>query len=133
MTASEKIEVEILRSELGRARGLGAAHAGPRHWWAQRLTAVALVPLSLWFIASVIRLEGASRADIIAWLHWPVALVLMLCLVVASFWHLEHGLRVVIEDYVHGNPTRVTLLLLQRGLCFVLALFCIIAVLRLGL
>lgn len=128
-----RVQVEILRSQLGRVRGLGSAHAGVGHWWAQRLTAIALVPLSLWFIASAVRLEGASRADVVTWLHGPVPLVLMLCLIVATFWHMELGLRVVIEDYVHGHVSRVALLLFQRGLCIVLALFCTIAALRLGL
>ncbi len=97
------VQVDILRSQLGRVRGLGAARAGSGHWWMQRLTSIALVPLTLWFICAVIRLEGASRADVAAWLHAPVPLVLMLCLIVATFWHLELGLRVVIEDYVHRD------------------------------
>ncbi|MBV8457132.1 MAG: hypothetical protein JO122_11025 [Acetobacteraceae bacterium] len=84
-------DVEILRSQLGRVRGLGAARAGSGTWWVERLTGIALIPLSLWFIASAIRLEGATRADVIAWLHAPVPLVLMLCLIIATFWHMEMG------------------------------------------
>ncbi len=133
VTGKQPVQVEILRSQLGRARGLGSAHAGSGHWWAQRLTALALVPLSLWFIASAMRLEGANRAGMIAWLREPVSLVLMLCLIVATFWHMELGLRVVIEDYVHGEGSRFTLLLLSRGICIVAALFCFISALRLGL
>ncbi|HEY6432809.1 MAG TPA: succinate dehydrogenase, hydrophobic membrane anchor protein [Acetobacteraceae bacterium] len=127
------MRVDILRSQLGRARGLGSARAGSGHWWRQRLTALALVPLTLWFICAAIRLEGAGRADVVAWLHSPVPLVLMLCLIVATFLHLELGLRVVIEDYVHRDPTRMVLLLGQRALCILLAVFCIIAALELGL
>lgn len=134
MAASGKTaQVDILRSQLGRVRGLGSARSGSGHWWAQRLTALALVPLSLWFIASVLRLQGVDRAGMIAWLHAPVPLVLMLCLIVATFWHMELGLRVVIEDYIQRDAVRVPLLLFQRGLCIVLALFCLIAALRLGL
>jgi succinate dehydrogenase / fumarate reductase, membrane anchor subunit len=114
-------------------RGLGAAHAGAGHWWSQRLSALALVPLTLWFICAAIRLEGASRADIVTWLHAPVPLVLMLCLIAATFRHLELGLRVVIEDYVHQNPERLVLLLGQRVICILLALFCFAATLELGL
>jgi succinate dehydrogenase / fumarate reductase membrane anchor subunit len=127
------LRVDVLRSELGRARGLGSAHAGAKAWWAERLTAIALVPLTLWFIASAIRLEGATRAEMAAWLHAPVPLVLVLCLIVATFWHMELGLRAVIEDYVHDDVMRTTLLLAQRGLCIVSALFGIVAALHLGL
>ncbi|MDQ2803260.1 MAG: succinate dehydrogenase, hydrophobic membrane anchor protein [Pseudomonadota bacterium] len=126
-------EVDIRRSQLGRVRGLGAAHAGSGHWWAQRVTSLALAPLALWFIASVIRLEGANRADMVAWLHEPVPLVLVLCLIVAMFWHMDLGLRVVIEDYVHREPAHLALLLIQRGMCVVAAIFCLVAALRLGL
>ncbi|MGH7213046.1 MAG: succinate dehydrogenase, hydrophobic membrane anchor protein, partial [Acetobacteraceae bacterium] len=114
-------------------RGLGSARSGSGAWWAARLTAIALVPLSLWFIASVISLEGTSRAGMIAWLHAPVPLVLLLCLIVATFWHMELGLRVVVEDYVHRDAVRIAMLLFQRGLCIVAALLCILAALRLGL
>jgi succinate dehydrogenase / fumarate reductase, membrane anchor subunit len=129
----KSLDVEILRSQLGRVRGLGAARAGSGTWWVERLTGIALIPLSLWFIASAIRLEGATRADVIAWLHAPVPLVLMLCLIIATFWHMEMGLRASIEDYVHNEVARVASLLFIRGLSIVTALFCFIAALRLGL
>ncbi len=125
--------VVILRSPLKRVRGLGSAHSGSGAWWAERLTSIALVPLTLWFVASVIGLEGASRVGMIAWLHAPVPLVLILCLIVATFWHMELGLHVVIDDYIHDVAIRIALLLFQRVLCLVAALFCVTAVLRLGL
>ncbi len=131
--AEKSLNVDILRSQLGRVRGLGAARAGSGAWWIERLTGIALIPLSLWFIGSAMRLEGANRADVIAWLHAPVPLVLMLCLIVATFWHMEVGLRAVIEDYVHHEAARMASLLFIRGLCIVLALFCLVAALRMGL
>jgi succinate dehydrogenase / fumarate reductase membrane anchor subunit len=131
--AGKTVQVDILRSQLGRARGLGSARAGSGHWWSMRLTSIALVPLTLWFICAAIRLEGASRADVSAWMHAPIPLALMLCLIVATFWHLELGLRVVIEDYVHQEPWRMALLLGQRALCILLGLFCVIAILEIGL
>ncbi len=134
MTPPDKpLHVDVLRSQLKRARGLGWARSGSGAWWAERLTAIALVPLTLWFIASVIRLEGTTRAGMIAWLHAPVPLALILCLVVATFWHMALGLRVVIDDYVHNDAVRIATLLFQRGVCIVAALLCIIAALRLGL
>ena len=133
VSSRRTLQIEVMRSELGRARGLGSARRGSKAWLAERLTALALVPLSLWFVASVVRLEGATRADMVAWLHHPVALVLMLCLIVSMFWHMELGLRVVVEDYVHSNLLRIPMLVLQRGVCIVAAVLCIIAALRLGL
>lgn len=97
------------------------------------MTALALVPLTLWFICGAIRMEGVRRADVAAWLHRPLPLVLMLCLIVTTFWHLSLGLQVVIEDYVASDPMRLVLLLLQRAAAIVLALFCILAALGLGL
>lgn len=125
--------VAVLRSQLKRARGLGSARSGSGAWWAERLTSIALVPLSLWFIVSVISLEGTTRAGMIAWLHAPVSLVLILCLVVATFWHMAQGLRVVIDDYVHNDAARIAMLLFSGGVCIVAALLCIVAALRLGL
>ncbi len=125
--------VDIMRSQLKLARGLGSAGSGSGAWMAERVTAIALVPLTIWFIASVISLEGTTRAGMIDWLHAPMPLALLLSLIVATFWHMELGLRVVVEDYVHDDAIRIAMLLLQRGLCIVAALLCIIAALRLGL
>ena len=92
-----------LRTPLGRVRGLGSAKEGTAHWWAQRLTAIALVPLVLWFAVSLIVLAGADHATVAAWLRDPVAAVLMLLLILAGFHHAQLGMQVVIEDYVHSE------------------------------
>jgi succinate dehydrogenase / fumarate reductase membrane anchor subunit len=126
-------QVVIRRSQLGRARGLGSARAGSAHWWVQRVTALALVPLSLWFIANMMRMEGSGAETVARWLHAPVSLVLLLCLIIASFWHMALGLCVVIEDYVHRESARLALVLAVRGGSVVLALLCTVAALRLGL
>jgi succinate dehydrogenase / fumarate reductase membrane anchor subunit len=125
--------IDLLRSPLGRARGLGSARAGSHHWWAQRLTAIALVPLTLWFIFSVIHLSGASHQAVIDWMSAPLTLVLMLVLIVATFHHLQLGLQVVIEDYVHNEAAKLTSVLLIKAACALLALVCIICVLKIGL
>ncbi len=129
---SKTPHVDVLRSPLGRVRGLGSAHAGSAHWWAQRLTALALVPLSLWFIFSVIHFSGASRADLHIWLSAPVSLVMMLALVAITFHHLQLGLQVVIEDYVHQDAAKMTTLVLTKTLCWFLALVCVVSVLKIG-
>jgi succinate dehydrogenase / fumarate reductase membrane anchor subunit len=125
--------IDIRRSPLGRARGLGSARAGATHWWMQRLTSLALVPLTLWFLCAMIGMLGASRDDVVFWMSGPLPIVLMIALVIATFHHLQAGLQVVIEDYVHDDRLRIGSILLVKGLSLLLALACIISVLRLGL
>ena len=125
--------IHIMRSELGRARGLGAAKAGLQHWWAQRLTAVALLPLSLYFVVSVMLLAGDTRAEVVAFLAAPWNTVLYLCLIVALFYHLSLGLQVVIEDYVHSEAKRMGSIITVKAMIFVCALACIVSVLKLAL
>ena len=118
---------------LGRVRGLGSARDGTRHWWAQRLTAAALVPLSIWFVASLIFLTGADHATVTAWLGSPVVAVLMVLLIVALFHHAQLGLQVVIEDYVHTEWLKLGLVVLGKLAAFTLAAFSVFAVLRMAL
>jgi succinate dehydrogenase / fumarate reductase membrane anchor subunit len=94
---------------------------------------VALVPLTLWFIWSVLHLTGASQVDVADWLASPVRLALMLALIAATFHHLQLGLQVVIEDYVIHDGVKLALVLAMKGLCIVLALICAISALALGL
>ena len=124
---------EIMRSPHGLARGLGTARAGARDWWVLRLTSLALVPLSLWFICAVIRLIGATRDDVVSWMAGPLPVVLLIALVVATFHHLQAGLQVVLEDYVTNDALRIGSALLIKGAALLLALACIVSVLRLGL
>lgn len=125
--------VDIMRSPLGRARGLGSARGGAAHWWTQRLTSLALVPLTLWFVCAVVRMIGATRDDVVFWMAGPLPIVLMIALVIATFHHMQAGLQVVIEDYVPNDALRIGSILLVKGVSVLLALACIIAVLRLGL
>jgi len=111
-----------MRSVLGRVRGLGSAKEGVAHWWAQRLTAVALVPLCLWFVASVVALIGAPYPVFVAWVRNPVEAVLLVLLLLATFHHAQLGLQVVIEDYVHHEPTKLASLLLVKGAALLLGL-----------
>ena len=124
--------VDIMRSPLGRARGLGSARAGSAHWWAQRLTSIALVPLTLWFIVSAIGLEGANRADVGAWLRHPLPMAAAIALVIATFYHLQLGVQVIIEDYVHQDALRMASVLALKGVAFLVAVACIMSILHLG-
>ncbi len=117
-----------LRSPLGRALGLGSAKEGVEHWWLQRLTAVALVPLSLWFAAVVIRLVGADRDTVQAWIGHPLPAILLALLLIATFYHMALGLQVVIEDYVAAPLARLGLIVILRLACFALAVAGIFAV-----
>jgi succinate dehydrogenase / fumarate reductase, membrane anchor subunit len=118
-----------LRSDLGRARGLGSAKEGVRHWWAQRVTAIALVPLSLWFVAGIVFLIDVDRATAIQWLGSPVTLGLMSLFLIALVYHAVLGLQVVIEDYIHSHAVKLTLLVLIQFAGFALAAAGIIAML----
>jgi succinate dehydrogenase / fumarate reductase membrane anchor subunit len=122
-----------MRSPLGRAIGLGSAKEGVRHWWAQRLSAIALVPLALWFVVVVIELAGADRALLIDWIRHPVPAVLMALLLVATFYHGALGMQVVIEDYVENEALRLGLLIVMKLAAIVLAALGIFAVLKLSL
>ena len=122
-----------LRSPLSRAIGLGSAKEGVAHWWGQRISAIALVPLVLWFVVAVIELAGADRAAIVAWLHHPVPAVMMILLLITMFYHSQLGLQVVIEDYVSCESARFVLLIANRFLSIVLAVVGIYAVLKISL
>jgi succinate dehydrogenase / fumarate reductase membrane anchor subunit len=115
---------------LARARGLGSAKQGLRHWWAQRVSAVALVPLTLWFVYSVVHLTGADQARVHAWLSRPATAILMSLFIVATFYHLALGVQVVIEDYVHREGVKLTTMLLVKGLIVLTAAAALFAVLR---
>ena len=125
--------VDIMRSQLGRARGLGSAKSGLHHWIGQRLTAVALVPLTLWFVFSVFSLEGANHAAMLNWMHSPLHLVLLLALIVATFHHMQLGLQTVIEDYIHGDSCRIAVLVAMKGITALLALTAVVSALKMGL
>jgi succinate dehydrogenase / fumarate reductase, membrane anchor subunit len=122
-----------MRSPLGRAIGLGSAKEGVEHWWRQRVTALALVPLTLWFVIAVIGLVGADHAVFVAWVRSPMPAVLLVLLLVATFYHTALGLQVVIEDYIHGEITRLATLLVMRFLCIIFAVRGIFAVLKMAL
>ncbi len=120
-----------LRSPLGRAIGLGPAKRGPRHWLAQRVTAVALVPLTLWFVASIIAYAGSDYTVFIAWLRTPFAAGGMILLLICLFYHAALGLQVVIEDYVHSGAKFAGLIAVQLC-CYGLAVVGIIATLSIA-
>lgn len=121
------------RTALGKVRGLGSAKDGTHHWWVQRLTSVALVPLTLWFVASVVSLVGADHATVAAWVASPVAAVLLVLLIAVTFHHAQLGLQVVIEDYVHTEALKIAGIILVKFAAAVLGLASILAVVKVAL
>lgn len=122
-----------LRTPVGRARGLGAAKDGVHHWWVQRVSAVALIPLSLWFVASVVGLVGADHAAVSAWLANPIVAVLTVLLIAAALYHAQLGMQVVYEDYVHAHWLKVTADVATKLAALALGVATIFAVLKIAL
>lgn len=121
-----------LQTPLGRVRGLGSARGGTHHWWGQRLTSLALLPLTIWFALSAVGLAGASHAQALAFIAAPLNAVLMIATLLLSFHHTNAGLQVVIEDYVRSPGMRVAALLAVKAVCGLLAIASVFAVLRIA-
>ena len=119
-----------LRTPLAKARGLGSAKDGTHHFWLQRLTAVALIPLTVWFALSIASLATAGQAEVLAWMKSPLSAILVLSFIMAGFWHMKLGLQVVIEDYVHTESTKITCLILNNLIAIFLALAAFLSVLK---
>ncbi len=119
------------RTPLARAAGLGPAKHGAGHWWRERVSAIALVPLTLWFVASIIAHSSSDYAGFVAWLRMTPVTLLMVLLLAFLFYHMALGLQVVIEDYVHSAAKLPALILLHLG-CFALAAAGILATLRIA-
>lgn len=119
-----------LRSPLGRVRGLGSAKSGTEHFWAQRVTAVALIPLTLWFVYSILALGSGDHAAASAWMRSPVNAVLLLLLVCATFHHMQLGLQVVIEDYIHAEGLKISSLVIVKGASLLLGVASVFAILK---
>lgn len=100
-----------LQTPLGRVLGSGSAKEGVDHWWWQRVTAVALVPLGIWFVIAVISLVGAGYAEARAWAAAPINMVLLIAFTGSLLHHAQLGLQVVIEDYVHNEAWKLAGLL----------------------
>ena len=101
-----------LRSPLGRVLGSGSAKEGVHHWWSQRLTSVALVPLTIWFVISLLSLPSFEHVTVVSWIAQSWTSLLLILFILVATWHSQLGWRVVIEDYVHGGAKTITLVLI---------------------
>lgn len=119
-----------LRSPLGRVLGMGAAKEGVHQWWHQRLTSIALVPLSIWFVISLLALPGYDHATLAAWMSHSMTALLLALFVLVSAWHSQLGVQVVIEDYVHAPGSKTLLLVLSSFAHVLLGAAGLLAVLK---
>lgn len=121
-----------LRSPLNRARGLGSAKSGVHHFWMQRLTAVALIPLVIWFAVSLVMLSGADYGMARAWLGSPFVMVLLILTICIGLYHGQLGMQVVIEDYVHNEGVKLALIVAVKFIAVFFGLAAIVASMRIG-
>ena len=121
------------RTPLARVEGLGTARSGVQHFWRQRITAAALIPLSIWFAVAMLGLAGADRATALAYLHEPVHAVLMILFILAALMHMVLGIQVVIEDYVPKEGQKIALLLLNRAFAWAVGAACLFAIFRIAI
>ena len=122
-----------LRNPLQRVRGLGSAKSGTHHWIIQRLTAVGLLPLTAWFLYSVVGLVGGEYADARTFVAQPWNAGLLAMFVLLLFYHAKLGIQVVIEDYVHTRGVEVALHLINIFACLLAALVAVFAIVRIAL
>ena len=119
-----------LRTPLAKARGLGSAKDGTHHFWVQRLTAVALIPLTVWLALSLASIATAGQAEVVAWMKSPLSAILMVSFIMAGFWHMKLGLQVVIEDYMHAESIKIACLIFNNLITIFLALTASLSVLK---
>ncbi|MGF7158573.1 succinate dehydrogenase / fumarate reductase membrane anchor subunit [Rhodoligotrophos appendicifer] len=117
-----------IKTPLARARGLGAAHGGTGHWIRQRVTAVSNIPLVLFLILTIAMNIGATHAEMIAWISQPLVALLLIACVLSITYHMRLGMQVVIEDYVHGEGWKISLLLANTFYTLAIALICSYAI-----
>ena len=108
------------RTPIGTVRGLGSARSGTGHWWSQRMSALALIPLSIWFAVSVLSMQHADYMTVIVWMHTPWVAVLLSLFLVTLLYHAYLGVQVVIEDYVHTGWLKLAVLLSMKAACILL-------------
>ena len=125
--------MDSYRTPLGRARGLGSAKHGAGHWVSERVSAIALVPLTIWAIYGVLRLAAGDYGFAVHWVQSPLNATLAVTTLAISFWHMHAGLRVVVEDYIHKTLTKTALLLLNLFICGLAGALAIFSILKVAL
>ncbi len=119
-----------MQSDLGHVRGLGSAKSGSSHWWTQRVTAVANLPLGIWFIISILSGHTADYDAVRDWLSSYFHSTMMILMIISVSVHFTHGLQVVIEDYVHNRKAEIVSLFLIKAVAAFLSVAAIVSVMR---
>ena len=120
------------KTPLGQVLGLGSAKSGTEHWWAQRVTAIAGIPLVIFLIGFIVMHVGSSRVEVVASVKNPLVAILLALTVVNLIWHMRLGLQVVIEDYVHGHGTKIAALLLNTFFTVAMGAAALYAILKMS-
>ena len=120
------------KTPLGRVLGLGSAKAGTEHWWVQRMTAVAGIPLTIFLIGFILTHIGATRAEMLASLRNPIIAILLALTVINMLWHMRLGMQVIIEDYVHSARNKLAALLLNAFFTVALGVAALFAILKMS-
>jgi len=121
-----------MKTPLAKVHGLGSAKDGTHHWWVQRLTALANIPLVIFMVVSFVGNAGKGHAEWVAWLKQPLVSVLVILFVANFVYHMRLGLQVVVEDYVHDKGTKVATMVLITFACVLIAALSIFSVLRIA-
>lgn len=122
-----------MRTPLARVRGLGSAKKGTEHFWLQRVTALANIPLTLFLVVSLVVHAGSDFATMQAYLASPIVSIVMVLLIISAVWHMRLGLQVVIEDYVHGHGTKLLAIIMNNFIALFVAVSCLMAILKIAL
>jgi succinate dehydrogenase / fumarate reductase, membrane anchor subunit len=122
-----------MRTPLSRVRGLGSAKSGTEHWWLQRVTAIANIPLVLFMLVFVVTHLGASRAELVASVHHPIIAILLAAAFLSVLWHMRLGMQVIIEDYVHTPAPKLTALLFNTFFTLLLGVAALYAIITMAL